>query len=202
MARRSRLSPTKAHNYGVTCCGAASLGVDVRGNGPHRAARLIAACGSTPAMEAVLRLGELRLRSMPVVLDVIRERSAPGKDRIRIAKATGCSSSASGAFSSARTMRPEPTSLPVAQIMVFLSRVVAWGPGDGHTSFLEAWFAIGFAISWAGLIDTLQSLVNAVWPGSNTNGVFKYVRAVNPVALGGIAVDSVATIVHCFVDRQ
>jgi len=93
--------------------------------------------------------------------------------------------------------------LAAALIGVLLNTVIAWGRGDYHMVFVEAYkFAIGFAIPWAGLIDTLQSLVNAIWPGSNTNRVFKYVRAVNPVALGGIAVDSVGTIVLCFVDRQ
>jgi len=57
-------------------------------------------------------------------------------------------------------------------------------------------------VPWASLIDTLQAIAIKVWPGADRNEVFKYLRAVNPIAMGGIAVDSFGTVIHCAVQRK
>ncbi|MEO5858450.1 MAG: peptidoglycan-binding domain-containing protein [Pyrinomonadaceae bacterium] len=57
-------------------------------------------------------------------------------------------------------------------------------------------FAMGKAVPWAGMIDGLGQLVDGIAPGSAKNSAaFKLLRSVDPVGLGGVAVDSLASII-------
>ena len=55
---------------------------------------------------------------------------------------------------------------------------------------------MGKAIPWAGMVEGLQSLVEAIAPGSVKNSrVFKVIRACDPIGLGASGVDSMTTLV-------
>lgn len=55
---------------------------------------------------------------------------------------------------------------------------------------------MGKAIPWAGMVEGLQGLVEAVAPRSATNSnIFQLVRACDPIGLGASAVDSMTTLV-------
>ena len=55
---------------------------------------------------------------------------------------------------------------------------------------------MGKAIPWAGMVEGLQSLVEAMMPGSARNSkIFQVIRACDPIGLGASAVDSMATLV-------
>lgn len=54
---------------------------------------------------------------------------------------------------------------------------------------------MGKAIPWAGMVEGLQSLVEAIAPGSVKNSkVFQVIRACDPIGLGASGVDSVTTL--------
>lgn len=55
---------------------------------------------------------------------------------------------------------------------------------------------MGKAIPWAGMVEGLQSLVEAVAPGSvKSSKVFQVIRACDPIGLGASGVDSMTTLV-------
>ncbi|MEM9631416.1 MAG: peptidoglycan-binding protein [Pseudomonadota bacterium] len=55
---------------------------------------------------------------------------------------------------------------------------------------------MGKAIPWAGMVEGLQSLVEAIAPGSVKNTrVFKIIRACDPIGLGASGIDSMTTLV-------
>lgn len=55
---------------------------------------------------------------------------------------------------------------------------------------------MGSAIPWAGMVEGLQSLVEALVPGSARNSkIFQVIRACDPIGLGASAVDSMTTLV-------
>ncbi len=55
---------------------------------------------------------------------------------------------------------------------------------------------MGEAIPWAGMVEGLQSLVEAVAPKSAKNArIFRIIRACDPIGLGASAVDSMTTLV-------
>jgi len=57
-------------------------------------------------------------------------------------------------------------------------------------------YFMGKAIPWAGMVEGLQSLVEAMMPGSARNSkIFQVIRACDPIGLGASAVDSMATLV-------
>lgn len=62
-------------------------------------------------------------------------------------------------------------------------------------------YGMGKAIPWAGMVEGLQSLVEAILPKSAKNAmVFKLVRACDPIGLGATGVDAMTTIVLGAVD--
>lgn len=57
-------------------------------------------------------------------------------------------------------------------------------------------FFMGKAIPWAGMVEGLQSLVEAIAPGAAKNSkVFQVIRACDPIGLGASGVDSMTTLV-------
>ncbi|MBN9672769.1 peptidoglycan-binding domain-containing protein [Roseibium aggregatum] len=55
---------------------------------------------------------------------------------------------------------------------------------------------MGKAIPWAGMVEGLQSLVEAIAPGSVKNSkIFQVIRACDPIGLGASGVDSMTTLV-------
>lgn len=59
---------------------------------------------------------------------------------------------------------------------------------------------IGLAVPWGAAIDALQSLMPETSPKSSA--LFKIVRACDPVGLGGIAVDSMVTMLQSLLDAM
>jgi peptidoglycan hydrolase-like protein with peptidoglycan-binding domain len=54
---------------------------------------------------------------------------------------------------------------------------------------------MGKAIPWAGLVESLQSIVEGVLPASAKNSdVFKVLRACDPVGIGAVGIDTVGTL--------
>lgn len=57
-------------------------------------------------------------------------------------------------------------------------------------------YYMGKAIPWAGMVEGLQSLVEAIAPGAAKNSkVFQVIRACDPIGLGASGVDSMTTLV-------
>jgi hypothetical protein len=63
-------------------------------------------------------------------------------------------------------------------------------------------FGMGLGIKWAGAIDAVQSLVELFVPETKQKNstVFKVIRAVDPIGLGGTGVDSVVFFVQAAID--
>ncbi|MCU0227403.1 MAG: peptidoglycan-binding protein [Bryobacterales bacterium] len=74
--------------------------------------------------------------------------------------------------------------------------------GDYLFGATEAYkIVMGKAIPWAAMIEGLQSLVEAVAPDSwKASGVFKVMRACDPIGLGATAVDAVTTLALGAID--
>jgi hypothetical protein len=68
-------------------------------------------------------------------------------------------------------------------------------PGPIATELYK--FAMGKAVPWAGMVEGIGSLLDGVLPEQTRKNsqLFKILRAVDPVGLGGVAVDSVVSIV-------
>lgn len=61
--------------------------------------------------------------------------------------------------------------------------------------------AMGKAVPWAAMIEGLQSLVEGVAPDSwKAKGVFKVMRACDPIGLGAVAVDAITTLALGAID--
>lgn len=80
----------------------------------------------------------------------------------------------------------------VGFIAFLVEYVDHWRKGDYHMAFVEVYkAAMGKAIPWAGMLEGLQSMVEAVFPATpNTGKFFKVLRAVDPIGLGAVAVDT------------
>lgn len=74
--------------------------------------------------------------------------------------------------------------------------------GDYLYGATEAYkMVMGKAVPWAAMIEGLQSLVEGLAPDSwKAKGVFKVMRACDPIGLGAVAVDAVTTIALGAVD--
>lgn len=74
--------------------------------------------------------------------------------------------------------------------------------GDYLFGATEAYkIVMGKAVPWAAMIEGLQSLVEAVAPDSwKASGVFKVMRACDPIGLGATAVDAVTTLALGAID--
>ena len=74
--------------------------------------------------------------------------------------------------------------------------------GDYSTAVSETYkFAMGKAIPWAGLIDTLQSAVEGLLPpNARNNVVFKILRSLDPVGLGAAGIDTIVSVVHMLIE--
>jgi hypothetical protein len=76
---------------------------------------------------------------------------------------------------------------------------------DGDYSLIPAEiykYAMGKAIPWAGLVEGIGSLLDAVVPEkTRTNSqLFKIIRSLDPVGLGAVGVDSIASLVMSVYD--
>lgn len=76
---------------------------------------------------------------------------------------------------------------------------------DGDYSLIPAEiykYAMGKAIPWAGLVEGIGSLLDAVVPESTrqTSQLFKIIRSLDPIGLGAVGVDSVASLVMSVYD--
>ena len=64
--------------------------------------------------------------------------------------------------------------------------------------------AMGIAVPWAALLDAVQSIIEGLAPSMKGNrafeATFKVLRAINPLAAGGVAVDTIVTFVQMAVD--
>lgn len=74
--------------------------------------------------------------------------------------------------------------------------------GDYLYGTTEVYKAVmGKRVPWAAMIEGLQSLVEALAPGSvKTKGVFKVLRACDPIGLGAVAVDAITSLALGAVD--
>jgi hypothetical protein len=74
--------------------------------------------------------------------------------------------------------------------------------GDYLYGTTEVYKAVmGKRVPWAAMIEGLQSLVEALAPGSVKNkGVFKVLRACDPIGLGAVAVDAITSLALGAVD--
>ena len=89
-----------------------------------------------------------------------------------------------------------------ALIGILLTTAIAWRRGDYHIIAVEAYkFALSCGVPVLGILDAIQGLIGAIWPGTNTGRVFKYIRVVNPIGLQGIAIDSVGTLIQTFIAK-
>lgn len=52
---------------------------------------------------------------------------------------------------------------------------------------------MGVAIPWAGFVNAVQGIITALFPGAAESRFFQALRALDPVGLGGVAVDSFVT---------
>ena len=63
---------------------------------------------------------------------------------------------------------------------------------------------MGLAVPWAALIDAIQTIIEAIAPNLQGNryfdATFKILRTLNPLAAGGVAVDTVVTFVQMVID--
>jgi hypothetical protein len=77
-----------------------------------------------------------------------------------------------------------------------------WRKGDYHMAVVEVYKAgMGRAIPWAGIVEALQSLVEAIWGKSlKSNKVFTVLRSIDPIGLGAAAVDSAGVLVQSAID--
>src|SRR5262249_36107981 len=91
-----------------------------------------------------------------------------------------------------------------AEFIGLLVNSAIWGGrGDDHIVAGELYkIAISNFVPWGALLDAVQSVIDAVYPSSKSDPIFKYFRAINPVAMGGIAVDSLGTIIQCFIAEK
>lgn len=91
----------------------------------------------------------------------------------------------------------------VSRLKLVLTILIAWDRADYGVIPAEVYkLTIKEGVPIGKAIDDIQDLIKFFWPGADTNSVFKFVRVVNPVALGGIAVDSAATIVQAFIEGK
>jgi hypothetical protein len=65
---------------------------------------------------------------------------------------------------------------------------------------------MGAVIGWAGLVDATEGIVSAL-SGSSTDAkkderFWKYLKCVNPIGLGTVAIDSVGTMIHTIVTND
>ncbi len=74
--------------------------------------------------------------------------------------------------------------------------------GDYLYGATEVYKAVmGKRVPWAAMIEGLQSLVEALVPESvKTNGVFKVLRACDPIGLGAVAVDAITSLALGAID--
>jgi len=74
--------------------------------------------------------------------------------------------------------------------------------GDYFYGATEAYkMVMGKAVPWAAMIEGLQSLVEGLAPDSwKSKGVFKVMRACDPIGLGAVAVDAVTTLALGAID--
>jgi hypothetical protein len=76
-----------------------------------------------------------------------------------------------------------------------------WTRGEYGAAAGEIYkFGMGVAIPWASLLDAVQSIIEAMAPNLKGNayleGMFRILRTLNPLAAGGVAVDSVVTLMQ------
>lgn len=76
---------------------------------------------------------------------------------------------------------------------------------DGDYSLIPAEiykYAMGKAIPWAGLVEGIGSLLDAVVPENTrqTSQMFKVIRSIDPIGLGAVGVDSIVSVVMAFYD--
>ncbi|RHW19358.1 peptidoglycan-binding protein [Sphingomonas gilva] len=76
---------------------------------------------------------------------------------------------------------------------------------DGDYSLIPAEiykYAMGKAIPWAGLVEGIGSMLDAVVPENTRNNsqLFKIIRSLDPIGLGAVGVDSIASLVMSVYD--
>ena len=78
-----------------------------------------------------------------------------------------------------------------------INYAVDWSRGDYVTAWAEIYkTAMGKAIPWAGLVDSTEGFITAIWPDSKNSTFWKYLRAANLVGLGGDAVDALGVVLQ------
>ncbi|HEY8750912.1 MAG TPA: peptidoglycan-binding domain-containing protein [Tepidisphaeraceae bacterium] len=89
----------------------------------------------------------------------------------------------------------------IEYVTVVVKVVNSWNENNLGEGVAEIYkFAMGKGVPWAGYIESFQSFVYSVLPEKAKGArAMKIIRAIDPIGLGGIAVDSVVTLVTAAV---
>jgi len=90
-----------------------------------------------------------------------------------------------------------------AGFVVFLIEYIDhWNKGDYHMAFVEIYKqGMGDAVPVGGFLDGLQSFAGFVVPKSwKSETAFKWFKTIDPVGLGGVAVDTLGVFIHSGID--
>jgi hypothetical protein len=90
----------------------------------------------------------------------------------------------------------------VSYLTALIRVVVAWDKGDYHMVAVEGYKVYAGKIGWAAFVNGMQEFVSCILPDSAKSGFWKYLRVVDIVGLGGVAIDSYGVLVTCIWKRE